>query len=70
MVTEDQVHKRLMDLHRQLGSQKKLAEYLGVSTPYVHELMHRTRKISDAIALKLGYKSSRTFEEQLHVQAA
>ena len=38
------------------GSQKKLAEQLGIGAPYLHDLLAGNRPITPLIARKLGYQ--------------
>lgn len=43
-------------------SQKDLAKELGISTSYLHDILHGRRSI-DKVAEKLGYKKKVTYEK-------
>ena len=48
--------KALLDAVEEAGSQQKLAEKLGVSQPFVNQMIHGTRAISTATLEFLGYE--------------
>jgi plasmid maintenance system antidote protein VapI len=38
------------------GSQKKVADHLGISNAYMSDILAGNRDVSDTVARKLGYK--------------
>lgn len=55
------VRKRLVKRAKQLGSQKALAEELGISTAYLCDIFKHRREISHELAQKLGLRREMRF---------
>jgi plasmid maintenance system antidote protein VapI len=47
---------KLKEMVELSGSQKAVAEELGISPAYLNDILKRGRGISDRIAFKLGYE--------------
>jgi plasmid maintenance system antidote protein VapI len=45
----------LKKMVKEMGTQKKVAEYLGISQVYLSDILSDRRSISDQVAQKLGY---------------
>lgn len=56
IIHRDDVVKLLERLCQKLGSQKALAEKLGVSPSYISDVLSGRRDISESLARKLGLK--------------
>lgn len=54
--SEDQVYQVLLVKAQELGSQKELAKFLGISPQYVSDLIYKRRELSTAIINKLGFR--------------
>jgi hypothetical protein len=55
MTETNPVLETLKEIVHDAGSQKKVAEDLGISAPYLHDILEGKRDVSDNIARKLGF---------------
>ena len=55
------VKQRLIKRARELGSQKALAEELGISQQYLSDIFKHKREISHQVAQKLGLRREMKF---------
>lgn len=53
--TADEVLEVLRERIKQ-ASVRKVAEEIGVSSPYLYDILHGNRAISDTVAIALGYE--------------
>ena len=52
----DELHALLKKRAKEAGTQKALADQMGISPSYLHDLIFQKRAIAPQIARKLGYK--------------
>jgi plasmid maintenance system antidote protein VapI len=63
-ITHEEMLKIIKAKVDELGSQKKVAEYLEVSSAYLNDILSEKRAVSDAVAQKLGYRRVVKFRKE------
>jgi plasmid maintenance system antidote protein VapI len=54
-ITHDEILKIIKEMKVKWGSQKELADQLGISSAYLSDILHDKKVVSDMVARKLGY---------------
>jgi plasmid maintenance system antidote protein VapI len=55
-ITKEELANILGEMVTKWGSQKAVAEHLGISNSYLSDILSGMRPASDTVARKLGYK--------------
>lgn len=69
-LTLPQVMDMLRERLDEAGSQKQLAAEFGVSTPYLHDVLHGRRLPADAVLDALGLERVVTYRKKEEADAA
>jgi plasmid maintenance system antidote protein VapI len=54
-VTQDELKGTIEQMVKQWGSQRKVADHLGISAAFLSDIINGNRPISNKVAQKLGY---------------
>jgi plasmid maintenance system antidote protein VapI len=54
-ITHDEILSIIKEMRVKWGSQKELADQLGISSAYLSDIINEKQLVSDAVARKLGY---------------
>ena len=54
-ITHEEILSIIKEMKVKWGSQKELADHLGISSAYLSDIIREKQKVSDAVARKLGY---------------
>lgn len=63
LVDEDELVRRLQDMRYQFSTDKEMAEHLGISSQYLHDVVNRRREIGMKFARALGYEPIRMYRK-------
>jgi predicted transcriptional regulator len=63
-LTEKQMLDVLWDLVAEHGSQKAVADVLGITQSYLSDILQGSRAVSDSLARKIGYIREAVFIPQ------
>lgn len=55
LYTEGEVIATLRDYVREHGSQRAFAALVGISTSYLNDVLHKRRRVNDALLKQLGF---------------
>jgi plasmid maintenance system antidote protein VapI len=55
-ITQEEILAIIKEMVGKWGTQKELANQLGISNAYLNDIIHEKQAVSDAVARKLGYK--------------
>jgi plasmid maintenance system antidote protein VapI len=55
-ITQEEIVNIIEEMVRTWGSQKAVADHLGISNAYMSDILAGARKVSNQVAGKLGYK--------------
>jgi plasmid maintenance system antidote protein VapI len=55
-ITHDEILKIIKEMVSKWGTQKELADHLGISNAYLNDIIHEKQAVSDKVARRLGYK--------------
>jgi predicted XRE-type DNA-binding protein len=61
MSTQDELSVILRDYVSQFRTKTEAAEALGITLPYLSDILRGNRLISDTVAQKLGYRKETTY---------
>ena len=68
MKTNEDVIKQLKELSKEIGSQSLLAEKIGISKPYLSDVINKRRDPGPAIVQFLRLTKIVTYEEKTEAQ--
>jgi predicted transcriptional regulator len=55
-ITQDEIKGIIEDMVQKWGSQRKVADHLGISAAFLSDIINGNRPVSNQVAQKLGYK--------------
>lgn len=55
-ITEEEIKGVIEQMVKAWGSQRKVADHLGISAAFLSDIIHGNRPVSNKVAQKLGYK--------------
>jgi plasmid maintenance system antidote protein VapI len=63
-ITHDEILKIIREMVGKWGTQKELADHLGISNAYLNDIIHEKQAVSDRVARRLGYKRVMKFTKE------
>jgi plasmid maintenance system antidote protein VapI len=55
-ITQAEILSIIKEMVGKWGTQKELADHLGISNAYLNDIIHGKQAVSNKVAQKLGYK--------------
>jgi plasmid maintenance system antidote protein VapI len=55
-ITQDEIKEIIEQMVTTWGSQRKLADHLGISAAFLSDIINGNKPVSNQVAQKLGYK--------------
>jgi len=59
--SESEMVAILWDMVAEHGSQKRVAEIIGITPTYLSDILHGDRKISESVSRRIGYLKQTVF---------
>lgn len=65
LYSENEVIALLRDYVREHGSQRAFAALVGISTSYLNDVLHKKRRVNDALLKQLGFERVEYYRQRV-----